>query len=176
MRGIFSFLGIGLPDTGAGADTDAIRRIAAELDRLDPDRARYIAAFAFVLSRAAGADQDISAEETSAMERLVADHGKLPADQATLVVQLAKTQQRLFGGTDDFLVTRELGRIAAPDQKVGIIRCLYAVAAADKRILAVEADEIARIGRELGLEPQHVSAVRAEYRDLLEVRRGLVDR
>jgi uncharacterized tellurite resistance protein B-like protein len=173
MRSLFSLLGLRSEDADEG--TDAIRRIAAELDRLDPDRARYIAAFAFVLSRAAGADQEISPEETTTMERLVVEHGGLPQSQATLVVQLAKTQQRLFGGTDDFLVTRELGRIASYEQKLGVIRCLFAVAAADEHILAAEADEIARIGRELGVRPEDLSSVRARYRNFLEVRRGLPD-
>ena len=54
MRSILAFLGFsGDPKT----DSDAIHRIAAELDRLEPGRARYLAAFAFVLSRVARADQ-----------------------------------------------------------------------------------------------------------------------
>ena len=44
---ILRFLGLdGAPEKADHGDTDTVRRIAAELDRLDPDRARYIAAFA----------------------------------------------------------------------------------------------------------------------------------
>ena len=56
--------------TGPG-DTETVRRIVHELDKLDPERARYLAAFAYVLSRVAGADLHISAVETTSMIDLV---------------------------------------------------------------------------------------------------------
>jgi uncharacterized tellurite resistance protein B-like protein len=171
MRSVLSWLGLTSGD--AASNTDTIHRIAAELDRLPPDRARYIAAVAFVLSRIARADQEVSAEETASMERLVAEKNGLPADQAALVVQMAKTQQLLFGGTDDFIVTRELARIATSEQKLALIECLFAVAASDRRIANVEADEIARIGRELKVDQTDLSRLRSRYREFLAAREGL---
>lgn len=164
---------LGLSSDDAASNTDTIHRIAAELDRLPADRARYIASVAFVLSRIARADQEVSAEETASMERLVAEKNHLPADQAALVVQMAKTQQLLFGGTDDFLVTRELARVATGEQKLALIECLFAVAAADRRIATVEADEIARIGRELKVDQADLSRLRSQYREFLAARQGL---
>lgn len=174
MRSIRSLFGLP-PGEGGGGDSDTIRRIAAELDRLDPERARFVAAFAFVLSRIAGVDQDVSPEETAAMERLVTERAGLPGPQAVLVVQMAKTQQLLLGGTDDFLVTRELSRIASYDQKLALVDCLFAVAAADQEILAAEANEIAKIAHELKVEPGDLSRLRNRYRDYLAVRHGLAD-
>jgi len=173
MRGILSFLGV----TGEvkATDSDTIRRIAAELDRLEPDRARYIAAFAFVLSRIAHADHEVTDEETATMERLVREKGHLPEAQAVLVVQMARTQQLLFGGTDDFLVTRELGRVASYEDKVALIDCLFAVAAADSKIHSSEADEIGRTARELRVEQKDLSRLRSAYREHLVVRQGLGD-
>jgi uncharacterized tellurite resistance protein B-like protein len=171
MRSIRSLLG--LTPGQEGADSDTIRRIAGELDRLEPERARFVAAFAFVLSRIAGVDQDVSAEEVATMERLVAERGGLPAAQAVLVVQMAKTQQLLRGGTDDFLVTRELERVATYDEKLSLVDCLFAVAAADRQILAAEANEIAKIANELHVEPADLSRLRNRYRDFLAVRQGL---
>src|SRR5688572_11991046 len=152
---------------------DVIHRIADELDRLDPDYARYLATFAFILSRVANADRQVSDDEREAMEKLVAAKGGVSADQAALVVQLARTQQKLFGATDDFLVTRELGRTASYEQKVALIDCLYAVASADSRILVAEGDEIGRIGRELKIDQADLSRLRSGYRDFLEARKGL---
>ena len=172
MRSILSLLGVG---QDAPDDSDTIRRIAAELDQLDPDRARYIAAFAFVLSRIASADHQVDAEEVAVMERLVAERSGLPAEQAVLVVQMAKSQQLLFGGTDAFQVTRELARLATHEEKLGILDCLFAVAAADSRVRTAEADEIGRIARELRLEQPDVSRLRNKYRDLLAVREGFTD-
>ena len=152
---------------------DVIHRIADELDRLDPDFARYLASFAFILSRVANADRQVSADEVAAMEVLVAGKGGVTADQAALVVQMARTQQKLFGATDDFLVTRELGRKASYEQKVALIDCLYAVAAADERIFVAEGDEIGRIGRELKVDQSDLSRLRSSYREFLEARKGL---
>src|SRR3954469_12640374 len=82
-------------------DTETVVRIVKELDKLDIARARYLAAFAYVLSRVAGADRQVSTEETAAMVGIVERDGQLPKAQATLVVELAKTQNRLFAGTED---------------------------------------------------------------------------
>jgi uncharacterized tellurite resistance protein B-like protein len=173
MQTILTFLGFKAEP--AGTDSDTIRRIADELDRLEPDRARYVAAFAFVLSRIARADHEITPDETETMERLVQEKGGLSAAQAALAVQMAKAQHLLFGGTDDFLVTRELSRVASYDEKVALVECLFAVAAADRRILNAEADEIARTARELKVEQKELSRLRSAYRDHLEVRKGLGD-
>jgi uncharacterized tellurite resistance protein B-like protein len=170
MRSILSFLGV---TTNRPSDSDAIYRIAAELDRLEPERARYLAAFAFVLSRVAHADHDVTADETATMERLIIERGSVPQAEAVLIVEMAKQQQRLFGGTDDFLVTRELAQIATAEQKRGIVDCLFAVASADRRLLAPEADEIARIARELRVDQADLSKIRTGYAHLIAAREGL---
>jgi uncharacterized tellurite resistance protein B-like protein len=153
----------------SSAETEAVRKIADELDQLDPDRSRYVAAFAYVLSRVAGADREISEDETRAMERIVADHGHLPEQQAVLVVRMAKSHNLLFGGTDNFLVTRELARIATHEEKVALLECLFAVSAADRSISTVEDNTIAQIAAELRLERGDVVAARRLYREHLAV-------
>ena len=50
--------------------------------------------------------------ETRAIERIVMDRSQLPEAQAVLVVQIAKSQNLLFGGTEDYVVTREFARTA----------------------------------------------------------------
>src|SRR5690348_16439125 len=99
-------------DAHPHADTDTVRRIVGELDQLDPARARYLAAFAYVLSRVAGADLHVSDAETEAMVGLVQRCSKRPEEQAVLVVAIAKNQNRLFGGTENFLVTREFRNVS----------------------------------------------------------------
>lgn len=83
-------------------ETETVRRIVQHLDGLEPARARYIAAFAYILSRVARADMNISEVETREMERQVTKLSGLPAEEAVLVVQIAKTQATLFGGTENF--------------------------------------------------------------------------
>src|SRR4026209_338393 len=89
--------------SAASGDTETVRRIVAELDKLDPRRARHLAAFAYILSRVASADLHVSEVETAAMVGLVRREGDLPEAQAVLVVEMAKSQSRLSGGTENFL-------------------------------------------------------------------------
>jgi uncharacterized tellurite resistance protein B-like protein len=168
----FRFLGLeGKEPEGAGPETDSVRRIVDALDRMEPERARYLAAFAYVLARAARADLHISEMETRMMERIVVERGNLPADQAVIVVQIAKTQNKLFGATEDFLVAREMNRIASREQKLALLDCLFAVAAAEAMISLEEDREIRNIARELNLEHRDFIAVRSAWRDHLSVLR-----
>lgn len=150
-------------------ETETVRKIANALDQIEPDRAKFIAAFAYLLSRVARADLDISHEEVRAMERIVMEKGGLPEEQAVLVVQIAKTQNILFGATENYLVTREFNNIATREEKFSLLRCLFAVSAADKSISTVEANEIRQIADELKLEHKDYIAVRSEFRQHLAV-------
>lgn len=150
-------------------DTDTVRRIVAELDKLDPQQARYLAAFAYVLSRVAGADFQITEVETEKMVELVHHLGGVTEAQAVLVVEIAKSQQRLFGGTENFLVTREFRDVASEQQRFDLLRCLFAVAAADTTISAEEEAQLSQIASELGFSRQEVAEIRGSYSHLRSV-------
>jgi len=139
----------------AAADTETVRKIAAALDRLDPGVARYIAAFAYILSRVA---------------RLVRDKGGLEEAQAVMVVQMAKTQSILFGGVENFLVTREFDKIATREQKISLLHCLFGVSAADRSISSAEDTTIRTIADELHLDHADFIAVKSAYGNLLAAR------
>ena len=155
--------------TEARGDTDTVRRIVAELDKLEPERARYLAAFAYVLSRVAGADFHISEVETVKMVELVHRLGQLTEAQALLVVEIAKSQQRLFGGTENFLVTREFREIASEQQRFDLLRCLFAVAAADATISSEEEAQLWQVAGELGFSRAEFTKIRGEYQELRSV-------
>ena len=172
MTFLKKFLGIDEPGgstEAGGAETETVRKIVDALDRLEPERARYIAAFAYMLSRVANADMDISQEETRRMERIVVEQGGLPEEQAIVVVQMAKTQNLLFGGTENFLVTREFDKIATREQKIALLHCLFAVSASDESIVSAEDTEIRKISSELKLSHREFIAVKSGYREHLEV-------
>src|SRR6476660_4603626 len=103
-KSLRAWLGVDQPRE---AEFAPLRETLDALDNLEPERARYLASFAYLLGRVAYADQQVSVEETQAMEALVREHGQLSQDQAMVVVQLAKTSNRLFGGTANFEVARE---------------------------------------------------------------------
>ncbi len=153
-----------LPDSAA--ETATARRIVARLEAMPPAEARYLACFAYVMSRAANADHGISAEETALMERFAVEYGHLDAAQAVLVVEMAKFQSRFHGGTEDFVVTREFRSISTVKQRIALIRCCFAIGAVDSSISAEEAATINEIARELDVEAADVNVVRAEYHEL----------
>jgi uncharacterized tellurite resistance protein B-like protein len=161
------------PTPDSPAETATARRIVARLEALPPAEARFLACFAYVMSRAANAEDDISPEETAVMERFTVEYGGLDSAQAVLVVQMAKLQARLHGGTEDYVVTREFRSISTVPQRLALLRCCFVVGAADGVISATEAGTINEIARELDLEPADVNAVRAEFHEQLSAVQAL---
>ena len=149
-------------------DTDTMRRIASELDAMPEDRASHLAAFAYILGRIAHADSEFSETETRKMEEIVRDLGHLPEAQAVLVVEIAKSQVRLFGGTDNFLVTRRFKEITTGEQRTELLDCIFAVSAADESISALEEGQAGQIAKELGLTHDEFVNARLTYREHLE--------
>ena len=160
MKSLRSWLGLDTLDT---QELAPLRETLDALDNLEPDRARYLAAFAYLLGRVAQADSDVSVEETRAMETLVQEQGRLSTDQAMVVVQLAKTSNRLFGGTANFLIAREFSALATYEQKLALMRCLFAVSSTDEAISTAEEGELHRIAKELLIEPSDVLALRIAH-------------
>ena len=174
--GILELLGVGgrgateRPEGSRHGDTETVKRIVSELEALEPARARFLAAFAYVLSRVAHADSHISEDETEKMREIVRTLGHLPDPQAVLVVEIAKGQTTLFGGTENYLVTREFREIATAEQRLELLDCLFAVAVADGSISSVEESQAAQIAKELGFtQPEYASALagHAEHRTVL---------
>jgi uncharacterized tellurite resistance protein B-like protein len=161
---ISQWLGLGRVDAPEHAP---LRDLVSALERLEPDRARYIARFAYLLGRVAYADRDVSDSESKAMEALVMEEGGITSDQAMLVVSLAKTSNLLFGGTADFEVAREFADTASHDGKRALARCLFAVAASDEAISMPEETEIHRILNQLRIEPAELTALRVAHRRFL---------
>jgi uncharacterized tellurite resistance protein B-like protein len=162
-------LNLGKLANSSSGETETIRKITGALDQLDPERAKFIAAFAYLLSRVARADLHISPEETGIMERIIMERGGLPEEQAIVVIQIAKTQNMLFGGTENYLVSREFNAIASHEEKMAVLDCLYAVTAADKSISTIEDNEISQIADELRIEHPDFISIRSKHRDYLAV-------
>ena len=153
----------------ASGDSGTLRKISRAINELSAERAKFIAAFAFILGRVANADLEISDEEVAEMERIVERVGGLPEEQAVLVVQIAKAQHMLFGSTENFVVTQEFNRIANRLQKQALLHCLFAVSSSDQSISVQEDNEIRAITRELRLDHADFIAARSIYREHLSV-------
>jgi len=174
MLSIRKLLGLDRPrEVLSSSDTDTVRRIVNELEALPPEQARYIAAFAFVLNRVARADLEISAVETARMESIVVSYGGLSAAQAVLVVEIARAQGNLLGGTEDYVVTREFKKLATREQRQHLLHCLFEVSAADESISVAEEELIRQIASELDFAHADYIAARSAYSAKRAVLKGL---
>jgi uncharacterized tellurite resistance protein B-like protein len=144
-------------------DQTPLRDLIETLEHLEPDRARHLARFAYLLGRIAHADLHVSPEETRAMEALVVREGGLSAEQAVVVVGLARSAHLMFGSSADFEVAREFGTEASYDEKLALARCLFHVAATDQTISVAEESEIHRVATLLKILPQDLTALRVEH-------------
>jgi uncharacterized tellurite resistance protein B-like protein len=156
-------------DVEEGRGADALDNIADALEHMDPSEARYIAAFAYLLSRVAHADHTVSDAERRSMQRVLEDRAGLAPDRADIVTTLATSQMIHVRGTQDYLVTQEFARMASREQKRALLDGLYAVCASDASIITLEDNEIRRIASEIGLEHHDVVEIRSRYRDRLAV-------
>jgi len=170
---LFRFLGLGeeSEQNRESGDTESVRRIAANLDRLEPSRARYLASFAYVLARVANADLEIDPTETAEMERSLSAISDLSESEIALAVAIAKSQARMLGGTENYVVTREFRKNSTPEQRRQLLQCLYTVAAADGTISTIESSEIVGIAEELGFTRAEANALKSQYREKLSVLR-----
>ena len=164
---ILRFLGLRGDAKDERGETRTVREIAERLERLDADTARYLAGFAYVLARVANADLEIDESESAEMRRIVREVAELTDDEADLVVEIAKSQARLLGGTENYVVTREFKNASTKEQRGRLLACLYAVAAADGTISGAEATEIVSIAEELGFTRAEANSLRAQYRNQL---------
>jgi uncharacterized tellurite resistance protein B-like protein len=155
---------LGLSPTGArNPEAEIVHRISRELDSLDPADARHLSLFAFLLARVAHVDLVVQAAEVTEMERLVSTHGGLGPSQAAMVVEIARATQKMLGPTHNFVAIREFRDAATTEQKLGLLHCLFAVAAADGVVTGDEEEEIRTISRGLLLEDRDYVAVRSGF-------------
>lgn len=164
IKALRSWLGT---NRGEHAEPAPLRDLIETLDRMEPERARHLARFAYLLGRVAIADREVTPAETATMEQLLQEHGGLDAAQSTVVVGLARTSNLLFGGIADFQVAQEYAEHASYDDKLALARCLFAVAATDQSISLAEESEIHRIVNQLKVLPQDLIALRVAHRQFL---------
>lgn len=165
-------------DTGSGGagsrvDSQAVADIAARLEPLGRERARYVAAFAMTLARAARADLEVVDRESSALVKGLEQTTDLPRDEAELVAEMALHRNQLLGVSEDYLATRAFRDASSREQRLQLLDAAFAICAADDSITLVEEEEVRQIADELGLEHEEYVTVRSRYRDQREVLRGL---
>ncbi len=167
---ILSWLGLKRGKSEAPAvDPAQIDRIAAAMQALEPEVARYVAAFAYLLSRVAYADGVISRVETNRMNSILRDFSDLTLGQADLALQLTRHETFSADASVHRQVSAIFARLSTEKQREDLLGCLYAVAAADEVVHGVEDETVMAIGEEIGLPNEFVQKVREAYARFLKV-------
>jgi uncharacterized tellurite resistance protein B-like protein len=147
-------------------ETQSVHMIAAALSALPPARARYVAAFAYLLGRAANANLEVSELERDEM-RHIGEEAGLDPETTKLIVDMAATLSGEFGATEDFLVAREFKAITTMEERHRLLRACFLVMASDDEIDASEAHLVNRVAEELDVERADLNRIRAEFHDRL---------
>jgi uncharacterized tellurite resistance protein B-like protein len=165
---ILEWLGI-VSSEAISRQEDGLADIERQLDALNPQRARFLACFAYLLGRVARSDHEVSDAERAAMQGLVASRGGLTPEQVGLAVQIATAHGLKFGGTEDFLIAREFSALATREEKIALLDCLFAVSASDSSIATVEDNEVRRIASEINVGHDDFIAARQRHAHHLKV-------
>ncbi len=80
---------------------------------------------------------------------------------------MAKASNLMFGGTADFQVAREFAVSATYDEKLALVRCLFAVASVVAAISVAEESEIHRIANHFKILPHDLTALRVAHATFL---------
>ncbi|MEL6180791.1 MAG: TerB family tellurite resistance protein, partial [Myxococcota bacterium] len=115
---------------------------------------------------------EVTPVEEKAIEVILRDVGQMKPADAQLLSALAREKRTLFGGLDDFQVTKIYTELTTEEEKLRLLDCLFAVAAADEMVHVVEEEDIRQISIGLGLRHaqyiaarQRVTAYRAVMQD-----------
>lgn len=170
---LLRFLGLDGPTAGRDQEPESLRGMIARLEALSDEEAQVTAAYAYLLARVAGADLRTQATERASMVERLASFAELTLERAELLVDLAIEAIDEHGATDNHLVARTFRDITEPEERLHLVRCLYAVAAADETITTDEDNEIFEIAAAIGVGRSEVIALRAEWKAYLGTRKAL---
>ncbi len=164
---LLRFLGLGSDKAGRDAAPPSLLQLEPSLETLPPEEARLAAAFAYLLARIAGADLRIEDAERASIAQRLERFGEMSAEQSRLLADTAVRVAELRGGSDDHLVARAFRDMTERDERLRLLRCLYAVAAADKTISTVEDNEIFEVATAIGIARSDVIALRSKWKEYL---------
>ncbi len=167
---LLDWLGLS-PAPARDPEAEVVHRISQQLDSMDPGEARHLSLFAFLLARVANVDLVVAPAEVKEMEQMVMTHGNLSPSQAAMVIEIARATQRMLGPTHNFVAIRDFRDAASHEQKLGLLHCLFAVAAADGVVTGPEEEEIRTISRGLLVDDQDYLAVRSAFGEKRSVMR-----
>jgi uncharacterized tellurite resistance protein B-like protein len=173
LQRLLAALGLHDDDDASRAERPLLRRVRDELSRRGVERLEYLAAFAAQLARVAGVEGGISDEETAAIAARLRTAGKLSEADAALIADMLRHERDGLANVQAQELTRAINAGASDDEKLALLDCLYAVAAADHLVSDVEEQEIRRVAEAILVPHRVLMDIRTRYRDRIEILQNL---
>ena len=170
---LLRFLGLGSKSAGRDSEPASLVELAAELDSLSEEEARFASAFAYLLARIAGADLRTDDSELAEMARHLERFGGIDEKSSKLLAKSAERVADAYSPSDDHLVARAFRDMTEEPERIRLLRCLYAVAAADDTISTREDNEIFEVANSIGVDREKVVALRSEFKNYLGTLKAL---
>lgn len=170
---LLRFLGIGGATRDRESEPASLTEIGAQLDALPREEARFVAAFAYLLARIAGADLRTDDVERDSIAHRLETFAEVDHELARLLAETAIRAASTHHASDDHLVARAFRNMTEQPERIRLLRCLYAVAAADGKISTVEDNEIFEVAVAIGVRRADVITLRMEFKEHLGVLKAL---
>jgi uncharacterized tellurite resistance protein B-like protein len=164
---LLRFLGLGGASKGRESEPVSLAEIGAQLEALPAEEARFVAAFSYLLARIAGADLRTDDVERDSIASRLESFAEIDQNLAGILADTAIQAAVDHDASDDHLVARAFRDMSERPERIRLLRCLYAVAAADENISAVEDNEIYEVARSIGIDQTDVVALRMEFKKYL---------
>lgn len=164
---LLRFLGIGGASKGRESEPASLAEIGAQLEALPPEEARFVAAFSYLLARIAAADLRTDVVERDSIAHRLETFAEIDHDLAGILADTAIRAAAAHEASDDHLVARAFRDMSEGPERIRLLRCLYAVAAADEDISTVENNEISEVARAIGIGQSDVVSLRLEFKKYL---------
>ena len=123
--------------------------------------------------RLAGADLKTDGAERDAMAQRLETFAQIDSKRAIMLATTAIEVAAAHQASDDHLVARAFRDMSDEPERIRLLRCLYAVAAADENISATEDNEIFEVANEIGVRRIDVIALRSEFKEHLGALKAL---
>ena len=119
------------------------------------EEAKRLAAAA-LLVEAARRDDDFADSEKEAIRDILSRHFQLDAGDATSLLELAVSRQKI--GMGEWIFTKAISDGFTMDERKNVVKMLWEVALSDGLVHQLEATMIHQLGKEIGLSPADIEA------------------
>lgn len=135
-------------------------KLGIELD-LPVEQLNYLSLFGGLLGRVANADGNISPAEIEQLKFRLGELAGFKSSELELVGAVIEDQT--IKGLDNFRLTSLFFKVSDHKQRLQLLDCLFALAAADKQLLHQEVEEIRSIAYALGLSHKDFIAAKLKH-------------